>query len=155
MFLGEIEGFYRRLGRSLICAVFAGVVVAGCSADDVELNGKLFELAGMNNIGKRGPAPTVEERTGLVVPPDLNKLPDPNQPVAANPGDDVLASINDPDRAKVLSQEELERQQAVACKDYEFAKMRGDESTAINMTGPMGPCRQSVLTSVGQWMKPN
>lgn len=133
----------------LMAAVTA---VSGCSAGDVQLEGKIFELAGLNNITKKSATPKMAARTGLVVPPDLNRLPDPNQPVvAANPSDDVLASINDPDRAREVDEAELKRQQAVACKDYELAEQRGDPDAA-SMSGPLGPCRASILTSLGKYM---
>jgi hypothetical protein len=142
--------------KALLVAVglSAAAVVAGCSADDVEFQGKIFELAGMNNIGKRGKAPQVAPRTGLVVPPDLSRLPDPNQPAAPNEADTALASINDPDRVNVQDQAELERRQAEACKDYELAKQRGDQEADL-ISGPMGPCRPSILTSVGKWVGSN
>lgn len=149
--LGEFTGPVIGFRRAVIAAVVAAVCLGGCSAGDVQFEGKLFELAGFNNIGKKGEAPEISERTGLVVPPDLSKLPDPNQPAAPNPADAALASINDPDRAKVVSEEELQRRQEEACKPYELAKMRGDADADL-MEGPMGPCRKSVLSSVGSWM---
>ncbi|MBU1210679.1 MAG: hypothetical protein KJ587_05315 [Alphaproteobacteria bacterium] len=148
---GEIAGPVIELRRSLIAAV-AGLCLAGCSAGDVEFQGKLFELAGLNNIGKKGDAPEISERTGLVVPPDLSKLPDPDKPAVINHSETALDLINDPDRARVVDEAELQRRQEVACKDYEFAKMRGDESGALTMEGPLGPCRKSALTNVGGWM---
>ena len=155
MLSGEIVGPMVRYSRAVIAAVVVGACLGGCAAEDIELNGKLFELAGVSGIGKKGPAKELAPRTGLVVPPDLNKLPDPNQPASVNHAEAALDLIKDPDRVKQLSQEELQRQQAEACKEYELAKMRGDEASAINMEGPLGPCRKSVLTSVGNWMKSN
>lgn len=151
MFSGEIRRPIARFGRAVIAAVVAGAFLAGCAADDVEFNGKLFELAGLNNVGKKGSSTELVPRTGLVVPPDLNKLPDPDKPVVVNHADAALDLINDPDRAKVVSQEELERRQIEACKPYELAKMRG-EAEAELIEGPLGPCRKSVLTAVGGWM---
>lgn len=128
--------------------------LSGCAADEVEFQGKIFELAGLSDLGKSGKKPELAPRTGLVVPPDLNRLPDPDQAAAPVQGEDALASINDPDRAKVQSKEQLERQQAEACKEYDLAKQRGQED-AVNIEGPLGPCRPSVLTSLGKWMGSN
>jgi len=155
MYLGELNRSIVRFSRTVIVAVVAAGCLVACSPGDIEFQGKLFELAGVNNIGKKGPAKELAPRTGLVVPPDLNKLPDPNQPASVNHAEAALDLIQDPDRVKQQSKEDLARQQAEACKDYELAKMRGDESSAINMEGPLGPCRKSVLTSVGNWMKSN
>jgi len=148
---GEFAGPVKRYRRSVIAAVAAGLCLAGCSAGDVEFQGKLFELAGLNNVGKKGEAPEISERTGLVVPPDLSKLPDPDKPAVVNHSEAALDLINDPDRARVVDEAELQRQQEVACKEYELAKMRG-ESEADLISGPLGPCRKSVLTNVGGWM---
>ena len=131
-----------------IAVVLAALCVSACSAGDVQFEGKLFELAGMNNIGKNSKTPQMAERTGLIVPPDLQRLPDPNQPAAQQPGEDLLASINDPDRVKVVDKAVLERQQAEVCKGYEMAKVH-NEPDADQMKGPLGPCRKSVLNLVG------
>lgn len=149
-------GITRNSGVRRVCvavaAVAAAVFVSGCSMGDVELNGKLFELAGLTGSGKSNSDAKLAPRSGLVVPPDLHKLPDPNQPQAAAPESDLLAQIDDPDRKQVKDQAALEREQAEVCKKYELAKMRGDPD-ADQIAGPLGDCRQSVLTAVGNWMK--
>jgi hypothetical protein len=138
--------------RAAALVLVASLCLGACSPGEVQLEGKLFELAGLNSSGKRGPSTKLAERSGLVVPPDLQRLPDPNQPAAPNEAEAVLATINDPDQAKVKDQAELERQQAQICgKEYELAKARGDPD-AHSISGPLGPCRKSVLTSVGKWM---
>lgn len=142
----------RRL-RAAAAVAIAAAFVSACSAGDVELNGKLFELAGLSSMGKKSGDAKLAPRTGLVVPPDLQKLPDPNQPQAEAPANDLLAQIDDPDRKQVKDQAQLEREQAEACKKYELAKMRGDPDADM-ISGPLGDCRQSVLTAVGNWMKP-
>ena len=61
-------------------------------------------------------------------------------------------AIQDPDVVKKASKEELERRQAAYCKvNYEQAKVRGDETTALTAEGPLGPCRPSVLNSIKKW----
>ncbi len=134
-----------------LMACLASLALGACSMGDVELNGKIFELAGLSGSGNTTKTPELKTRTGLVVPPDLSRLPDPNQP-AAPPAQDALAAINDPDRARVVDQAELQRQQAEACKKYELAKARG-ETDADMISGPLGPCRKSVLTGLTNWMK--
>ncbi|MEQ8825106.1 MAG: hypothetical protein RIC14_12095 [Filomicrobium sp.] len=145
----EFAGF--RAVRVVFVAV-AALLVAACSPGEVQLEGKLFELAGLNQTSKRSAAPKMKARSGLVVPPDLQKLPDPNQPVAAAPESDLLAAINDPDRVAVKDRATLEREQAEACKEYELEKMRGNQE-ADQISGPLGSCRQSVLTAIGNWNK--
>jgi hypothetical protein len=56
-----------------------------------------------------------------------------------------VASINDPDRKSVVSEEQLMKQQAEYCKvNYEMAKAHGDNNADL-AKGPMGPCRGSIL----------
>ncbi len=135
-------------------AVSAGLAAAllagGCSPGDVELNGKLFDAVGASGVlGKQAGTTKMVERQGIVVPPSLDKLPEPGatQPTAQ------LAEVKDPDKVKRVNAAELQRQQAAFCKEnYELAKMRGD-SNADQAAGPAGPCRASVLTALDKWNK--
>jgi hypothetical protein len=123
---------------------------AGCAMDDVQFNGGVFDAVGLSDASKKKSGePKLAERAPLVVPPTLDNLPAPGE---ENPQAAQIAEIQDPDAAKKASKEELERQQAEYCKvNYEDAKMRGDDSTALNATGPLGPCRPSALTAFTKW----
>jgi hypothetical protein len=144
-----------RLAESagLAVALCVALGAAGCSMDDVQFNGGLFDAVGLSDSAKaklRSGDPKVAERAPLVVPPALDKLPVPGEQPQAQ--DQNIAGIKDPDEVKKVSQAELERKQAEYCKvNYEDAKGRGDETTALNATGPLGPCRQSVLSSIKKW----
>lgn len=129
-----------------ILAIFALCSLGGCSAGDVELNGKIFELAGLSgNQNSRG-VPKMKNRTGLIVPPDTTRLPQPGEKA---PVDTTLATLNDPDAAKIKSAEQKKREQDAYCKKhYEPAIARGDDS-ADAIQGPHGPCRKSVFDLVG------
>jgi len=134
----------------LVIAFGLALGAAGCSMDDVQFNGGLFDAVGLSDAArsKKG-EPKLAERAPLVVPPTLDKLPEPGQQA---PEPAQIAGINDPDAAKAASQEELEHRQAEYCKvNYEQAKQRGDEATADNSVGPLGPCRPSVLTAIKKW----
>ncbi|MDX2289026.1 MAG: hypothetical protein NW217_09425 [Hyphomicrobiaceae bacterium] len=131
----------RRVG-ACVCVL----LLAGCSAGDVEFNGKLFEMAGLTGTSERT-TPKVAERTPLVVPPDLARLPEPGS--VNDPGEATLAAINDPDRVSQVSADELARRQAAYCKEnYELPKMRGIPDLE-DVTGPAGPCRTSALSGFG------
>jgi hypothetical protein len=147
---GDFKSSGRKSWRTVGAVMLAALCVSACSAGDVEFEGKLFELAGLNNVGKGRSTPKMAERSGLVVPPDLKRLPDPNQAQAQaqGPNNDLLASIHDPDQAKVVDQAELQRRQAEACKNYELAKAQGDLDADL-MQGPLGLCRKSVLNMFG------
>jgi hypothetical protein len=126
------------------------LVAGGCSMDDVQFNGGIFDAVGLSDATKsKSGEPKLAERAPLVVPPTLDKLPQPGEQQAPPA---QIADIKDPDVAKQASKEELARQQAEYCKvNYEQAMHRGDETTALNAVGPLGPCRPSVLTAVKQW----
>jgi hypothetical protein len=121
--------------------------VAGCGTDDIQFNGGIFDAVGLNDTKKSGD-PKLAERAPLVVPPSLERLPAPGE--APQPAQ--IADIKDPDAQKKLSQVELEAKQAEYCKvNYDQAIAHGDEATAANAEGPMGPCRKSVLTAIKKW----
>jgi hypothetical protein len=118
--------------------------------DDVQFNGGLFDAVGLSDSAKtKSGDPKLAERAPLVVPPTLDKLPPPGE---AAPEAPQIAGIQDPDAMKQLSEEELARRQAEFCEvNYEQALRRGDEATALNAVGPLGPCRKSVLSAVKKW----
>ena len=109
---------------------------AGCSMDDVQLNGKVFDAMGMNTTGSvRKGDPKMAAREPLVVPPGLDLLPPPGSGKEAQP---TLAEIQDPDRNQKVSKAELEKQQAEYCKvHYDQARAQGDNNADL-ATGPLG-----------------
>ncbi|HYD16249.1 MAG TPA: hypothetical protein VEA77_07605 [Hyphomicrobium sp.] len=141
----------RRFGALLTRAAILpfALAIAGCSADDVELNGKIFDAVGLNQKTKAA-EPKMAERAPLVMPPNLERVPEPGTPESASAD---VAALQDPDKVAKTSRAELERQQAEYCKkNYEMAKAHGDND-ADQATGPLGPCRGSVLTAIQQWNK--
>jgi hypothetical protein len=119
--------------------------VAGCSSDDIQFNGGIFDAVGLNDTKKTGDA-KLAERAPLVVPPSLDRLPPPGE--APQPAQ--IADIKDHDAEKHKSREELEKQQAEYCeKNYDDPMRRGEEVSMVE--GPLGPCRKSVLTAIKKW----
>ena len=151
--LGEAMASKARLPRGVILAIplCLGLSAGGCSMDDVQFNGGLFDMVGLSDAAKvKSGEPKVAERQPLVVPPSLDRLPAPGEPAQSQ--DAQLAAIQDPDVVKKASREELERKQAEYCKvNYEQAMGRGDETTALAAEGPLGPCRKSVMNSIKTW----
>jgi hypothetical protein len=118
--------------------------MAGCSMDDVELNGSLFKAAGIGQGSSKGAEPKMTARSGLVVPPNLERLPAPGAQPGAESAE--VAAIADPDVAANVSREELERQQAEYCsKHYDTARAHGDQVAAEVAEGPLGSCRGSLF----------
>jgi hypothetical protein len=142
---------HRPKGVPLVAALCVALGAAGCAMDDVQFNGGIFDAVGLSDSTKtKSGDPKIAERAPLVVPPTLDSLPQPAE--GEQPPATQIAGIRDPDAAKKASQEELERKQAEYCKvNYEQAMARGDETTALNAAGPLGPCRPSVLNSVKKW----
>jgi hypothetical protein len=132
------------------CALALGC--AGCSMDEVSFNGGVFDMVGLSDSARaksKSGDPQLAERAPLVVPPTLDRLPQPGE--AAAPQDAKMAAIHDPDEQKKASKEELERQQKAYCHEhYEIPKSRGDDS-ADAAEGPLGPCRPSVLNALKAW----
>lgn len=142
--------FARRLAG--VAVIPFALAIAGCSADDVQLNGKIFDAVGLNSIGKKSAEPKMADRAPLVMPPSLDRVPEPGRPADAA-ANDVTALVDDPDRKAKTNRAELEKQQAEYCKtNYELAKARGDDNADL-ATGPLGPCRASVLSAIQQWNK--
>ena len=127
-------------------AFLVAVSVAGCAPGEIGLEGKVFDYLGVGaNSQTSRNDPKLAPRTGLVLPPSLEKLP---QPGSGEDTDATLASLDDPDRRKSIDKSALEKKQAEYCKvHYEQAKARGD-GTADAAAGPLGPCRASIWTAM-------
>lgn len=142
----------RRLAATFAAASFA-LGLAGCSGDDIEFNGKIFDAVGLNQSSAKSAEPKLVERAPLVMPPNLERVPEPGQsPEGA--AHDVSTALNDPDKVAKVSQAELQRQQAEYCqKHYHDAKVHGDRTGADLAHGPLGSCRGSVVTAIQNWSK--
>ncbi len=122
---------------------------SGCAMDDVQFNGGLFDAVGLSDAARANSKsePKVAARRPLVVPPSLDRLPQPGSEQAPE-----IAGIKDPDAEKVISKKEKERLQAEYCEvHYERPKTRGEIVDHVN--GPHGPCRKSVLTNIKNFNK--
>jgi hypothetical protein len=136
----------------MLCVLGLALGAAGCSMDDVQFNGGIFDAVGLSDSARaksKSGDPELAQRAPLVVPPKLDKLPEPGD--GESPPDAQIAGIHDPDEVKKASEKELQRQQAAYCKEhYEIPKQMGDDS-ADSAEGPLGPCRKSILTSIKTW----
>ncbi len=121
------------------------VSVAGCSTDDIQFNGGIFDAVGLSDASKSsGGEPQMADRAPLVVPPKIDRLPAPGE---VPPPGTQLATISDPDVEAQRSQEELEKEHAEFCeKNY-----NEHDASTDSVEGPLGPCRKSILTAVKKW----
>jgi len=140
-----IKGLSTTIRATLMIVALAAL--GGCGGiGDVEFKGKLFDAVGMNKSSSTK-TPKMAQRSGLVTPPSLDRLPVPGSTPPPVQGDD-LASINDPDRVARESAEDLARRQKAYCdKYYEPGRRRGDASVE-GIEGPAGPCRETFFTAI-------
>ena len=134
-----------RFGARYACAavIACALALGGCAADEVELNGKIFDAMGLNAKSKTT-EPKLAARAPLVMPPSPERVPEPGVPPESQAAD--VAALQDPDAVAKTSRAELERQRQ---KDID-RHQRGDD-TADLAAGPLGPCKASILTAIKQW----
>ena len=125
-------------GGASLLALMAILGVGGCS-DGLSLNGKIFDLIGISEAAqaKSKAEPNVAARTGLVLPPDSQRLPAPgsgDEPQAA-----ALASIVDPEIKRANDAAERERLHRAYCSGEMNWKERVTNPNAAP-TSPYGPC---------------
>lgn len=116
-------------------------LLSGCGGvDGVELNGKIFDWMGVSESAKQANVrePRMPSRTGLVMPPDVNRLPDPGSGEDPN---DVSASLNDPDKKKAVAAAERAKLHKAYCSGEMTWKERVTQKDGIDAPkSPFGPC---------------
>lgn len=129
---------------SLGVAVTVATALGGCGNTDVEFKGGLFDMVGLSDINnKKTTEARVAQRTGLVLPPENGRLPEPGSaPQLAGISGDAAWPV-DPEEAKAGKAAALQREHETFCaKAREDAKLRGND---VIEDGPLGSCRQSIL----------
>jgi hypothetical protein len=123
----------------------AAVLAGGCSAGDVELNGSVFDYLGVGSNSKSGSRDVkTSERQGLVLPPNLERLPEPGSGVAALQGGDVMPV--DPEQRRMAGANQARANHASYCeKALQKARIMKDLSP---VNGPLGRCDASILDSL-------
>ncbi len=129
-------------------ALLAALALSGCGFDGVELNGAVFDYLGVSSAAQadRGKEPQLPPRAGVVLPPQLDRLPEPGSTdtAAAPPGE---AWPVDPEQAKVAAAEQLARQHEAYCRDALWrARVQGQSDVEIR--GPKGICNPSILRNL-------
>ncbi|MBV1696325.1 MAG: hypothetical protein KGP27_17830 [Hyphomicrobiales bacterium] len=135
--------------RTVIDAVAAGAMLlsvlalAGCANDGVELNGKVFDWMGVSESAKAAARrePRMAARSGIVLPPDASRLPEPG---SGGQEPDITAEIADPDRKRVMAAAERERLHRAYCSGeltWKERTLKGErgQDTRPNAS-PYGSC---------------
>jgi hypothetical protein len=136
-----------RLTGSL--AVALSIALGGCSAGDIEINGKIFDALGVSTASQaKTREPRLAARPGLVLPPNPEALPDPATvppPVVAI---DNPSWPRDPDEARRTAVSDAARKQEEFCKkdgNWREKSMRDDIAAA---SGPAGNCQGNFLSAI-------
>ena len=119
-------------------AVASTLLLSGC-ADGVEFNGKVFDWMGISPAAQeaRRFEPKIAERAPLVVPPNVNRLPEPGSeaaPVAH------MAWPDDPEQRKIRQAQERERLHMAYCRGDIQWKERVLNKDNSAPRSPYGPC---------------
>lgn len=132
--------------RSLIAASALGLAAAvgGCSAGDVELNGAVFDYLGVGSKSGGSNNAKVPERQGLVLPPNLERLPEPGSgALAAQQGETMPV---DPEQKRVANATQAEAKHRDYCeRAMQKARIMKDLSP---VNGPLGRCDKSIFDQV-------
>ena len=145
----------RRAGATALAAMGCALVMAGCSADDVAFNGKVFDAVGIGGSKTKAVEPKMVARAPLVVPPGVERLPAPGEQPEAQTGQTELAALNDPEKIDRAKKADLERQQVEYCKKhYEEPKLHGNLDVD-EVEGPLGLCRATFASVWDNFTKKN
>ena len=127
-------------------ALLASLVLTGCGFSDVEFNGALFEYAGLTNNSKSKEEPKLPPRPGVVLPPQLDRLPEPGAADVANaPGGEAWPV--DPEESKVAAVERLDKEHEAYCRDALW-RARAQGQNEAHVRGPKGSCSPSILRNL-------
>src|SRR5215510_328571 len=125
--------------RTAAALMLGALALGGC--DSIALEGKVFDWMGISSsaLDEKTRDPKMAERAPLVVPPSVNRLPEPGSGKSANPD---LAALNDPERKKEADAKERERLHLAYCRGEIQWKERtlNPEATGAANRSPYGPC---------------
>ena len=138
-------------------ALIAGsLLLSGCGGfGGVELNGGIFDMLGVSQLGQKKAEPKMTQRTGIVVPPRTAALPVPG----SRPAPQQVASADgqqwpvNPEDARNAQQAAVKSQHEAFCADQ---RRKLDAKLIDTMeNGPLGSCHKSVLNTLGISTTPN
>jgi hypothetical protein len=145
-----LRSIKRPAGLALTIGLSLSLV--GCGGlDGVELNGKVFDWMGVSEAAqaKNKVEPKLAERSSLVVPPNMARLPEPGSGAAPL----ETATINDPDKRRAMAAAEREKLHREYCSGERNWKERALNPTADTSRSPFGPCNQFIGNALQN--KPN
>lgn len=115
----------------------------GFGIGDVELNGSVFDKLG---VGSNSTSATrdvkVPVRQGLVLPPNLERLPEPGSGSAESQVATAALPV-DPEQRRVAAASKTEREHREFCETAKQRAKVNNDPRSIN--GPLGRCDGSIL----------
>ena len=128
-----------RVARGLAGVVVASALLLSGCADGVDLNGKMFDWMGISPAAQeaRKTEPRMADRAPLVVPPNVNQLPEPGS--GAVPPAHV-AWPDDPEQRRVREAQERERLHLAYCSGDAKWQERALDKYSNAPRSPYGPC---------------
>ncbi len=135
---------FMHCARTALLAVT--LALSGCASDGLELNGKIFDWMGVSESAQAANKrePKLADRAGLIVPPNLARLPEPGseQPQDAN------FNLNDPDQKRIAAAADREREHKAYCSGEKNWKERALDKNATAARSPYGPCNLLIGDSL-------
>lgn len=120
--------------------VAAALALSACAGEGVQLEGKIFDWMGVSASALEGSKaePKMADRAPLVVPPNVNRLPEPG---SGQPANTDFAALRDPDLRKQAAAKERERLHLAYCRGEIQWKDKAHNPTAMGANrSPYGPC---------------
>jgi hypothetical protein len=133
-------------GALTVGALLAAALGSACGVDGVELNGAVFDYLGVSEAAQSKSRETkVAERPGIVLPPQLDRLPEPGSAPAPTPAMDQVSWPNDPDERTVAAAADLDRQHEEFCREALWKARAQSGNSLPQVQGPKGLCNPSIL----------
>jgi hypothetical protein len=135
-----IRARFRRKSTVMVLSIVPSLALGGC-LEGTELNGKVFDLLGVSSSAqeKSRAEPQMARRTGLVLPPNAQRLPAPGSDDEAAAAAPALASLNDPEKVKANAAAERARLHKAYCTGDLSWKEQIKDRDALPKS-PYGPC---------------
>lgn len=128
-------------------ALLTAALASGCGMEGVELNGAVFDYLGVTEAAQsKAREPKVAERQGVVLPPQLDRLPEPG--AAPAPALAHEAWPDDPEQRTVAAAASLDRQHDEFCRDALWKAHVQSGLSPPPIKGPKGLCNPSILKAL-------
>jgi hypothetical protein len=121
-------------------AAAPAIMLGGCF-EGTEVNGKIFDLLGVSSAAqdKSRAEPQMTRRAGLVLPPNVQRLPAPGSEDEAAAAAPAVANLNDPEKVKANAAAERARLHKAYCTgDLSWKEQLKDQDTLPK--SPYGAC---------------